>query len=124
MSQNEVDMLMDSMVLGDGNPITVITNNRNMNNAIVMFYPFQMNQIREKMEGNYFVLPSSVQKIPVISDNGAMQHEKLKAMVTEIKAEMLGSSPFLPTICLCVRVGLKCHPAKVVYDPAHRWFES
>ena len=60
MSQEDVDMMMDSMGIDDSNPMTVVSNDQSINGAAVMFYPGQMDKIAEQMQGDYFVLPSSV----------------------------------------------------------------
>lgn len=86
MSQEDVDMMMDSMGIDDSNPMTVVSNDQSINGAAVMFYPGQMDKIAEQMQGDYFVLPSSVHEMLVIPDTGDFQHEELKAMVTEINA--------------------------------------
>ena len=86
MSQEDVDMMMDGMGLDDSNPMTVVSNDRSMNGAAVLFYPGQMDHVAEKMEGDYFILPSSVHEMLVIPDTGEFAHEELKGMVTEINA--------------------------------------
>lgn len=49
---------------------------------------------------------------------------KVRTQVSTAVSVYVGSSPTLPTICLRVRVDLRCHPAKVVCERLHRWFES
>lgn len=86
MSQEDVDMMMDSMGIDDSNPMTVVSNDQSINGAAVLFYPGQMDKIAEQMQGDYFVLPSSTHEMLVIPDTGDFHHKELKAMVTEINA--------------------------------------
>lgn len=87
MPQDEIDAMVDSMIpADDGNPMTVVTNDRTVNGAAVMFYPEQMEKLGEQIGGDFFILPSSVHEMLVIPDNGSFQQEELKAMVTEVNA--------------------------------------
>jgi hypothetical protein len=51
-----------------------------------MFYPGVMDEIGEKLGGNFFVLPSSLHEIIVVPNDGNMEYKALLAMVTEINA--------------------------------------
>ena len=85
--QDQMDAMLDSMIpADDSNPMTVVTNDRTVNGAAVMFYPEQMEQLGDMMHGDFFILPSSVHEILIIPDTGDFHHEELKAMVTEINA--------------------------------------
>ena len=92
MSQEDIDMMMDSMGIADSNPMTVVSNEQSVNGAAVLFYKGQMDQIGEKLEGDFFVLPSSVHEMLVVPDTGEFQHEELKAMVTEINETQVAPS--------------------------------
>lgn len=41
-------------------PMVVVTNEDRVNGAATMFYPGVMDEIGEKLGGNFFVLPSSL----------------------------------------------------------------
>lgn len=49
-----------------------------------MFYPGVMDEIEEKLGGDFFVLPSSLHETIVVPDDGNMEYKALLAMVTEI----------------------------------------
>lgn len=49
-----------------------------------MFYPGVMDEIGEKLGGDFFVLPSSLHETIVVPDDGNMEYKALLAMVTEI----------------------------------------
>lgn len=87
LSQEEIDLasaMADEMF--EDNPMIVITNNHNLNGAASIFYPKVMEQLGEKMEGDYFILPSSLHETIVVPDEGELDHYELKAMVKEINA--------------------------------------
>lgn len=65
------------------NPISmiVVSNEFMVNGASVLFYPGMMDRIGEFMKGDYFVLPSSVNEVLVVPDDGLVDHRELKAMV-------------------------------------------
>ncbi len=66
--------------------MTVVTNRDRINGAAVMFYPDVMEQLGEKLGGNYFVLPSSLHETLVLPDDGELSYKDLLNMVTEINA--------------------------------------
>ena len=67
-------------------PMIVVTNEDKVNGAATMFYPGVMDEIGEKLGGNFFVLPSSFHETIVVPDDGEMDFKELLAMVTEINA--------------------------------------
>ena len=84
MSQDDIDMMMDSMGLDVSNPMTVVSNDRGINGAAVMFYPGQMDQIGDRLGGDFFILPSSVHEMLVIPDDGNFQYQDLQSMVADV----------------------------------------
>ena len=67
-------------------PMIVVTNEDRINGAATMFYPGIMDEIGEKLKGNFFVLPSFLHETIVVPDDGKMDFKELLAMVTEINA--------------------------------------
>lgn len=67
-------------------PMIVVTNKDRVNGAATLFYPGVMDEIGEKLNGNFFVLPSSIHETIVVPDDGNMEYKELLAMVTEINA--------------------------------------
>lgn len=86
LNQEEVDVMLEEMIPMGQNPMTVISNDQSINGAAVMFYPNVFEQLGERLEGNFFILPSSVHECLAIPDNGEMSYQELKAMVVEINA--------------------------------------
>lgn len=67
-------------------PMYVATNASRMNGAAVMNYPDFMEQAAEKLQGSFYILPSSIHELIMIPDSFEMRSAELKAMVTEINA--------------------------------------
>lgn len=41
-------------------------------------------EMRQSMKGDYFILPSSINEVIVVPDDGSLDHKELKEMVNEI----------------------------------------
>lgn len=82
MSEEEIDAMLSEAPMEK--PMTVVTNNVGINGAAVLFYPNMMEQLAQKMEGDYFVLPSSVHETLLLPDNGDFTAAYLNEMVTSI----------------------------------------
>jgi hypothetical protein len=67
-------------------PMIILTNENQMHGAATLFYPDAMKQISEQLEGNYFILPSSVHECILIPDDGEISAVELREMVTTINA--------------------------------------
>jgi len=65
-------------------PIFVLSNDIKMNGAAAFFYPDMREQIARQMNGNYFVLPSSIHEMIIVPDNGDADYQELKNIVNEI----------------------------------------
>lgn len=81
-----VDEIFNNMNGEAAFPMYVVTNEEKLNGAAALFYPGAMEQIAEKLGGNFFVLPSSVHETLIVPDNGDISHHKLKDMVQEVNA--------------------------------------
>ena len=64
----------------------IATNESRFNGASAMAYADFMDQAAEKLEGSFYILPSSVHEVIMIPDSFGMKAEELKAMVTSINA--------------------------------------
>ena len=78
------EMEKDMQETSRDNPMTVITNNRSTDGAAAIFYPGVMDQVGERLNGDYFILPSSVHEILVVPDDGNISFRELKDMVKEV----------------------------------------
>ena len=66
------------------NPMTIITNDRLVDGASAIFYPGVMDLVGERMQGDYFILPSSVHETLVVPDDGRVSLQELTDMVKEV----------------------------------------
>lgn len=85
MSPQEAEAMLE-MMHADQVPLTVVTNEMKVNGASALFYPEVMDQLAEKIGGNFFILPSSVHESLVLPDDGSQSIGDLKAMVMEVNA--------------------------------------
>ena len=67
-------------------PMYVATNQDKVQGAAVMFYPDFMDQAAKELGGDIFILPSSVHVVLILPDDGNMNAQELKEMVTSINA--------------------------------------
>lgn len=64
--------------------LMVLTNDQTLNGAGALFYPGQMDQVAQQMEGDFFVLPSSIHEVLILADDGTMDLDSLQFMVREV----------------------------------------
>ena len=75
------DMLPDAPAPGM-NEMMIVTNQAMVNGASALFYPGVMDEISEKMGGNFVMLPSSVNEVIIVPDRG--DYRMLENMVKDI----------------------------------------
>lgn len=66
------------------NPMFVVTNETLLYGGSAIFYPGVMDQLGEVLNGDFFILPSSVHETLVVPDDGRISCHELKAMVMAI----------------------------------------
>ena len=66
------------------NPMFVVTNETLLYGGSAIFYPGVMDELGEVLNGDFFILPSSVHETLVVPDNGRISCHELKAMVMAI----------------------------------------
>ena len=74
----DVDFKTDMML--------VLSNTQNVNGAAVMFYPDVLAQIGDRMQTNFFILPSSVHEVILVANDGSRSYKEFEAMVREINS--------------------------------------
>lgn len=78
------------------NPMVCVTcTNLLVGSAAGIFYPGVFEQIAEKMNGSYYILPSSVFEVIVVPDDENFDPETLSAMVVEVNREEVKDSEVL-----------------------------
>ena len=66
------------------NPMFCLTNKSKMNGASLLLQEDIRKQIGECLGSDYFVIPSSIHEVLILSDNGIFQVPELNAMVQEV----------------------------------------
>ena len=74
---------------------SVLTNSGSIYGAAAVLYPDVLEQIGERMEENFFILPSSVHETILLPDDGNYRLSELKEMVWEINRTELMEEDWL-----------------------------
>ncbi|MGN0672912.1 MAG: DUF5688 family protein, partial [Anaerovoracaceae bacterium] len=67
----------------------VLSNSEKMHGAGSLFYPGVLDRVAELVEGNFYILPSSVHETIIVSENKDFEVEQLKALVTSANQELV-----------------------------------
>lgn len=67
-----------------GNDLLVLTNERQTNGAVTIFYPGVLKEISEQHNTSLFLLPSSIHEFLILEDNGVYDPVELESMVKEV----------------------------------------
>ena len=90
------DMGMDAdMDMSGGMPMYVLTNEDKMHGAAAMLYPNLMDEIAEKVGGDFFVLPSSIHELLIIPKDSGAERGELENMVQEVNATQVAPDEVL-----------------------------
>lgn len=73
----------------DDTGMYVLSNSRRMYGASALLYDGVKDMCARAMDGNYFILPSSVHEVILVPDDGIMNKEKLEEMVRDVNATQL-----------------------------------
>ena len=82
-----LEMPEDEPVDKDG--MYVLTNRFRSNGAAVLLYPGVLEEVHEKMGGDYYILPSSVHEVMILSKETKFPPEELRGMVRCINREQV-----------------------------------
>ncbi len=64
----------------------VLSNKKGLYGAAALFYPGILRNIAEKKGSGLFIIPSSINEVIIIADNGLYIHEYLKNMLMEVNS--------------------------------------
>ena len=73
----------DDVESGDDPGMLLVTNDLRMLGAVSIFYKGVMDEVAERMHGDYFILPSSIHEVIVVPDNGEFILSHLEEMVRD-----------------------------------------
>ena len=68
-------------------PLYVLSNDRNMKGASAILYPDVMKNCAEQLEGNFYVLPSSVHEVLLVPESFGMSRKELEGMVSSVNSD-------------------------------------
>jgi len=86
---------LEDMDMSGGMPMYVLTNEDKMHGAAVMLYPNLMDEIAEKVGGDFFVLPSSIHELLIIPKDSGAERVELENMVQEVNATQVAPDEVL-----------------------------
>lgn len=75
--------------------VYVITNESGLNGAASIIYESTLQKTGELLEGDYYLLPSSIHEVLVLSVNTSIDYEQLKQMVYEVNKECVSAEEVL-----------------------------
>lgn len=65
-------------------PLYILSNEMGVNGASALLYPGMPEIIRDKLQQNYYLLPSSIHEFLIVPENEFLNSEKLRSMVKEV----------------------------------------
>ncbi len=85
LTQEEKEMMRQVAAdMAQNNSFLIVTNDQTIDGAGVIFYPEVMENLGYMLDGDFFILPSSVHETLVLMDDGTFDIEALKEMVQEV----------------------------------------
>lgn len=79
----------------DAPSMYVLTNKAQMFGAAVMTYPGLLDKIGDKLECNYYIIPSSIHELIILPDNITGHISNINEMISSINSEMLSKEEVL-----------------------------
>lgn len=73
----------------------VLSNTKNINGAGTMYYEHMLEEIAHKLNGNFFILPSSLHEVIILKDDKNISSLYLCEMVKEINQTQVSEEDFL-----------------------------
>lgn len=96
-SMNDVINALDSELAENTpkSPLLVVTNESGIDGASVLFYPGVLERCADILNGNFYVLPSSIHEFLLWSEDETMGAKDLKAIVKEVNDNILDPEELL-----------------------------
>jgi len=92
---NEISGKEEQSETEETSPYYVLTNSRRINGSAVLFYPGIMELLSEEIGGSYYILPSSVNELMILPDDGITDLEWLEKMVRDVNRIYVDEKDFL-----------------------------
>lgn len=85
MTQDEIDERLECMGDKDASSsLLVVGNDKYIDGAAVIFYPGVLDQIGEKVRGNFYIIPSSIHECIIAPEDGLISAEEINDMIKEV----------------------------------------
>lgn len=95
MSARRIEEIVGELMLQHQEfPMLVVSNDKGINGAACLVYPDMLEQLKQKMKGSFYILPSSIHELIVIPDNGTLP-DRLCEMVYCINRTQLPQEDIL-----------------------------
>jgi hypothetical protein len=96
MSQDDYDEIMNMFNSNQkAHQMYVISNNRGINGASALLYPNVLHEFAERINMNFYILPSSIHECILVPDNGKMNKASLKEMVKDVNDSQVSADEVL-----------------------------
>ena len=76
-------------------PMEVVSNEKRTLGSACMLYPGILEYIASRMDGNYYILPSSIHEIIILKDSPEVDRGQLKKMVVEVNDTLVAKEEIL-----------------------------
>lgn len=76
-------------------PLVIVTNESGIDGASVLFYPGVLERCADILNGNFYILPSSLHEFLILGEDETVRAKELKAMVKDINDNILDPEEFL-----------------------------
>lgn len=79
--------------------VLVVSNESGFHGAAVIGYPDTLDQIKEKVGGDFYLIPSSVHEFLIMKDDGTINPNTLNSMVRDVNTNVLNPRDILADEC-------------------------
>ena len=85
----------DTDILDDISEMYIVTNSKKMNGATAIVYKDVLRNFANKLGRNYYILPSSINELILLPDDGYLEPYELKNIVCGVNASEIDADEFL-----------------------------
>lgn len=82
--ESEMEQAMEMFDTGRDSLLYVLTNHTKLNGAVYIIFNDILKSVSEKLNDNFFILPSSIHELIIVPEKCGIQRKELESMVREI----------------------------------------
>ena len=90
-----MNLRKDTDILDDIPEMYIVTNSKKMNGATAIVYKDVLRNFANKLGRNYYILPSSINELILLPDDGYLEPYELKNIVCGVNASEIDADEFL-----------------------------